>query len=212
MRISGVRKETDDLDLANTAQYLFEAGHLKHQKRTGWWRMGVRDPESVAEHSHRTAIIGYLLASLEEGVNPERVVTLCILHDLPETRTGDLNWMNKRYAPGAKEGEKMALHEQAAQLPSYIATRVLALTEEYEERETCEAKIAKDADTLECLLQCREYALQGYTKGEEWAGMCYDGLRTDTARELARDCLSTDPGKWFEAIQSNPYSQGTANL
>jgi putative hydrolases of HD superfamily len=168
--------------------------------------MGVRDPESVAEHSHRAAILGFLLASLEEGVNPERTAMLCLLHDVPETRIGDLNWVAKRYIR-LKEGEQAALEEQAAQLPSPLVEKVLALTGEYEARESREAQLAKDADTLECLLQSREYAIQGYVKGEEWAGMCYDGLRTETARMLARDCLNTDPGSWFEALQSNPYSQ-----
>lgn len=193
------------MKLVNIAKYFFEVGHLKHQKRTGWWRMGVRDPESVAEHSHRTAVIGYVLASLEEGVNSERVVAICVLHDLPETRTGDLNWMNKRYAPGAKDGEQRALHEQAAQLPSHIAARVLALTEEYEKRSSREGQLAHDADLLECLLQAREYQIQGYTKAFEWANMCFEGLQTETARDLAHACLNTDPGDWFQDLQSNPH-------
>lgn len=194
------------MKLIGIAKYLYEVGSLKHLKRSGWGRMGVRDPESVAEHSHRAAVIGFVLASLEEGVNPEKTATLCLFHDVPETRIGDFNWVAKRYVP-VKEGEQVALNEQTAQLPSHIAEKVLALTGEYEARETREAQLAKDADTLECLLQSREYAIQGYAKGEEWARMCYDGLRTETARNLAHDCLSTNPGEWFEAIQSNPYSR-----
>lgn len=168
--------------------------------------MGVRDPESVAEHSYRTAIIGYVLASLE-GVNPEKTVMICLFHDTAETRIGDLHWVTKRYLH-AKEGEQVALHEQAEQLPQEVAGKVLALAEEYEKRLSREGQLAHDADLLECLLQAREYQMQGYTKAFDWANMCYEGLQTETARDLARACLSTDPGDWFQQLQSNPHSRG----
>src|ERR1041385_3926786 len=99
----------------NIAKYLYEIGHLKHQKRTGLWRIGVRDPESVAEHSYRTAVIGYILASLE-GANPERTAVLCLFHDTAETRIGDMHWITKRYIQ-TKEGEQAAFKEQIEQLP-----------------------------------------------------------------------------------------------
>jgi len=165
--------------------------------------MGVRDPESVAEHSYRTAVIGYILASLE-GVNPEKTAALCLFHDVAETRIGDMHWITKRYLH-AKEGEQTASNEQVEQLPQDIAGSVLALIGEYNERSSREAQVAREADLLECLLQAREYQMQGYTKAFEWANMCYEGLQTETARDLARDCLSTDPGDWFEDLQRNPH-------
>jgi putative hydrolase of HD superfamily len=187
------------------AKYLFEIGHLKHQKRTGWWRMGVRNPESVAEHSYRAAVIGYILASLEEGVNPEKTATMCLFHDAAETRIGDLHWVAKRYLH-VKDGEKAALHEQVEQLPQKIASSVLALIEEYEKRSSREGQLAHEADLLECLLQAREYQMQGYTKAFDWATMCYEGLQTETAKNLAEACLNSDPGDWFQNIQRNPYT------
>jgi putative hydrolase of HD superfamily len=72
------------LKLVGIAKYLYEIGYLKHLKRSGWWRMGVRDPESVAEHSYRTAVIGYVLANLE-GADPEKTASICLFHD---TRVG----------------------------------------------------------------------------------------------------------------------------
>ncbi|GHO59288.1 HD domain-containing protein [Ktedonobacter robiniae] len=197
------------MKLNGIINYLYEVGLLKHQKRTGWWRMMVKDPESVAEHSHRAAVIGYILASLEEGVNAERVAVLCLFHDTSETRTGDLSWLNQRYIAGAKEGERKAILEQTAQLPQVIAQKVVALSEEFNSRVSREAQLAKDADLLECLLQCREYAMQGYVKAQSWADMCYAGLRTETAQNLARECLIADPGQWFETLQENPSSGST---
>jgi putative hydrolases of HD superfamily len=192
------------LKLAGIAKYLYEIGHLKHVKRSGWWRMGVRDPESVAEHSYRTAIIGYVLASLE-GADPEKTASICLFHDVAETRIGDLSWITKRYLH-VKEGEQTASNEQTKRLPQDIAHRILRLVGEYNERSSHEAQLAHEADLLECLLQSREYEMQGYSKGLEWAKICREGLRTETAKNLADVCLNSDPGEWFQDLQSNPHS------
>lgn len=191
-----------NLKLIHIARYLYEIGHLKHQKRTGWWRMGVRDPESVAEHSYRTAVIGYVLAAME-GANPEKTAAMCLFHDTAETRIGDLHWVTKRYLH-TKEAEQTVLNEQMEQLPKEVASAISALTDEYNEKASPEALLAREADLLECLLQSREYEIQGYTKGLEWAKICREGLRNDTAKNLADACLSGDPGDWFQNLQDNP--------
>lgn len=193
------------MKLVNIAKYFYEIGHLKHQKRSGWWRMGVRDPETVAEHSYRAAVIGYVLANME-GANPEKTACICLFHDTAETRIGDLHWVTKQYIRDTKEAEKAVVNDQTSQLPQSLANRIQALIEEYEERSTSEGQLAHEADLLECLLQAREYEMQGYTKGLEWAKMCREGLRTDTAISLADTCLTSDPGAWFQDIQSNPHS------
>ncbi|MGW3651195.1 HD domain-containing protein [Streptomyces sp. NPDC000878] len=54
-------------DLSAVAWFLYEAGALKQTRRTGWWMAGVRDPESVAEHSWRTALLAKV-----EGADPAR--------------------------------------------------------------------------------------------------------------------------------------------
>ena len=192
------------MKLADLANYLYEIGQLKHQKRTGWWRMGVRDPESVAEHSYRTAVIGYILAALEQA-DPEKTAALCLFHDTAETRIGDLHWVTKRYLR-AKEGEQVAFNEQTEQLPQDIANKVRALVGEYEERSSRESLLAREADLLECLLQSREYEMQGYTKGAEWARICREGLQTETAKQLADACLNGDPGEGFQDLQRNPHA------
>lgn len=165
--------------------------------------MGVREPESVAEHSYRTAVIGYVLASLVNA-DPEKTASICLFHDTAETRIGDLHWVAKRYLH-TKEGEQAALNEQTGQLPQEIARRILTLANEYNTRSSKEAQLAHEADLLECLLQAREYEMQGYKKGLEWAKMCYEGLQTKVAKILAEACLNSDPGDWFQDLQNNPH-------
>ena len=58
--------------------------------------LGASGPE-MAEHIFRTSLIGYTLAQLDEEADAGRVVLLCLFHDIPEARTGDLNYVNKKY-------------------------------------------------------------------------------------------------------------------
>jgi putative hydrolase of HD superfamily len=53
--------------------FISEAGMLKRVKRSGWWVLGIKDSESVAEHSFRCAVIGYVIAK-EEVVFPYKVL------------------------------------------------------------------------------------------------------------------------------------------
>lgn len=75
--------------------FLNEVGMLRHTPRSGYKFLGSGQ-ETVAEHSHRTAVIGYVLAK-KTGADAARTVMLCLFHDLPEARTGDFNYVNRLY-------------------------------------------------------------------------------------------------------------------
>jgi putative hydrolases of HD superfamily len=64
-------------EMEGLTKFLYEMGLLKRHKRTGWWIAGIDNPESIAEHSFRTAIIGYLLAVMEGADPPERPRSAC---------------------------------------------------------------------------------------------------------------------------------------
>jgi putative hydrolase of HD superfamily len=75
------------MDSESIAKYLYEVGHLKRVKRSGWWLIGIRDPESVAEHVCRAAVLGYILAVLDGGADPMHVACMCLFHYV------EYNWM-----------------------------------------------------------------------------------------------------------------------
>jgi putative hydrolase of HD superfamily len=187
------------MEMSNIAKYLYEIGQLKRVKRSGWWMAGIADPESVAEHSYRTAILGYLLASLE-GADPMKTAMICLFHDTAEARIGDLHRVAKRYIDGG-EREEVALSEQVERLPPDIAENIVALFHDYEERTSPEADVAHDADLLECLLQAREYQAQGYADAQDWINNCYAGLQTDTAKKIAEACLRVEPNAWWQGLK-----------
>jgi putative hydrolase of HD superfamily len=58
---------------------------------------GVRDPESVAEHSWRTSLIASVIAQLE-GADPANAALLAVWHDSQESRTGDVNYLGRKYS------------------------------------------------------------------------------------------------------------------
>jgi putative hydrolases of HD superfamily len=187
------------LELNEAAKYLYEVGYLKHLKRAGWSMIGIPSPESVAEHSFRTAILGYILASLE-GADPAKTASICLFHDTAETRIGDLHRVAKRYI-NVEEGEQTALAEQVQRLSSEMGATIVSMIEEYEGRETLEGRVAHDADSLECLIQAREYLSQGHAAADDWVTGCYASLKTESAKRLADACMQVEPREWWEGLK-----------
>ncbi|SDL79471.1 putative hydrolases of HD superfamily [Glycomyces sambucus] len=187
-------------ELAGAAGYLLEAGLLKRARRSGWWLAGIRDPESIAEHSWRAALTGMVLASLE-GADPARTAMLCILHDTPETRIGDIPKIGHHYLDATDPETIVA--DQTAECPDPVAGTIRDAIAEFEAGETAEAQCAKDADKLECLIQAVEYRHQGVATVGRWIDSSLAALKTDTARELAQEVLEANPLAW-EQVRARP--------
>jgi putative hydrolase of HD superfamily len=179
--------------LAGIAAYLFEIGSLKNLPRAGWLRLGIPLPESVAEHSFRVGVIGMALAAIE-GADVGRTSALCLLHDSPETRTGDVTAIGRAYIT-TEPAERVSEH-QTAGMPEEAAKVFRDLVAEYEAGQTPEAQVAKDADKLESLLQAVEYQAQGYDT-TPWQETSVTALRTDAGRQLARAIMAADPHSWW---------------
>lgn len=190
---------TDQHDAA-TAAFLIEAGHLKRTKRTGWWIAGIRDPESVAEHSYRVGVIAYVLA-LMEGADANRAATLGLFHDVPETRTGDIPSVGKPFVRLVDAQDVIA--EQTAKLPAALAGPIRDLVAEFEAKETPEARCAKDADKIECLLQAREYEAQGHSLTQPWVDTMVAAVKTEAGRRLAETAARVPVDQWWREIVSS---------
>jgi putative hydrolase of HD superfamily len=174
-----------------------EAGHLKRSKRTGWWVAGITDPESVAEHSWRTAVIAYFIA-LAEGADAERAATIGVFHDLPETRTGDIEYVGRNYLTAA--ADETIAKDQAQDLPEIIADALLGLIRQAAQRSSPEAICARDADKLECLLQAREYQRQGHEDVQQWIDNMAAAVQTETGHALAEMAVRVKPSEWWREV------------
>jgi putative hydrolases of HD superfamily len=177
--------------LKNIANFLFEAGMLKRTPRSGFQFLGS-GAESVAEHIFRTTYIGYALGKLAPGVNVDRMIKMCLFHDLPEARTGDLNYVNKKYVDTREE---KAIDDLARTLP--FGSEIKELIMEFSEGRTEEARLARDADQIEMILALKEYKDVGNQHADEWLGFSLKRLQTDAAKELAKVILETDSSLWW---------------
>lgn len=177
-----------------TVDFLYEIGLLKRYKRTGWQIAGIAEPESIADHSHRTAIAAAVIAS-REGADPERAAFLALFHDTQETRVMDIPYVAKRYVKAAPNTDVTA--EQTIGLPGPLAEVIGSAVGEYEGEESLESRCARDADKLECLLQAVEYREQGNAHTQAWIDTSLAALKTASAKRLAEEALARGPLEWM---------------
>lgn len=183
--------ESISLDLKAISNFFFEVGMLKKISRTGYPFLGSGG-ESVAEHSFRVAIIGHVLSEMAGYENPYRVVLMCLLHDLSETRTGDQNYVHKQYV---QADEKKAYWDATQGLPCSDLYRSLWL--EYSQMETEASLIAHDADQLDLLLELKEQLDLGNPYAKKWIFHLLERLHTEPAKKLASQILETDWTSWW---------------
>jgi len=182
-------------ELRDTTGFLYEIGLLKRYKRTGWSQVGVALPESVADHSFRVSVIASVLAAME-AADPQRAAFLALWHDSQETRTTDLPHLTKNYVSAA--ANEQVTRDQVAPLPPPVAGMISAAVAEYEAAETPEARCARDADKLECLLQAREYQEQGHANVQPWIDSSLAALTTTSAKQLAHEAMAQNSLDWLE--------------
>jgi putative hydrolase of HD superfamily len=188
------------------AQFLYEIGTMRklprmHQQMLlSSWDMS----DNIAAHSHRVTFIGWFLAKME-NVDPYKVVMMCLTHDMDEIRTGDHNWVHKRYI---KIFEEEILKEQLGTLP-FSELEEFAL--EYKERNSKEAIVAKDADLIDQILLLKEYIWQGNKEAVIWLGdkkesienKQFKFLKTKSAIKIAKAIVDESPSNWWHHLSTN---------
>ena len=147
-------------------EFLQMAGRLKRIRRAGWisW-VGIENPESVADHSYRSVLIAMCIADLK-GMDAEKLMRMLLLHDIHEAIIGDYDYFAKKQIGEheVKKREFEAIRRILEVLPEKFKRKYLSLWNEFEERKTLEAKIARQIDQLEMIFQALEYEKEGYDK------------------------------------------------
>ena len=157
---------------------LLEIQRLKRLDRTGWVLRGMPPAaESVAAHSYGVAIVAMLLAdeltSRGVSVDVERVLRIAVLHDLQETRTGDLPRTVADYygREARRAAERAAFDDIVRHAGATHADRYRALHEDYEDRSSLEARLVKAADIVDLLAQALVFERAGARGLDEfWSG------------------------------------------
>eukprot|EP00571_Detonula_confervacea_P000853 CAMPEP_0172327068 /NCGR_PEP_ID=MMETSP1058-20130122/58473_1 /TAXON_ID=83371 /ORGANISM="Detonula confervacea, Strain CCMP 353" /LENGTH=225 /DNA_ID=CAMNT_0013044007 /DNA_START=113 /DNA_END=790 /DNA_ORIENTATION=+ len=135
---------------------------LKTTKRTGWVMRGVHNPESIADHMYRMSLMSMIASFSNGALDTNRCIQLALIHDLAEAKVGDIT---PHCGVSEEDKHRMELEtmEQIQKMlgPLMGGDEILALWKEYEEGATEEAKLLKDLDKIEMILQAQEYEAEG---------------------------------------------------
>ena len=133
---------------------------LKKIPRKGWKeKLGLKNPESVADHSYLTTIMAMIISDLN-GLDTQKILKMSLLHNLPESITGDL--MPEEISKNDKaELENQTMFDIFLKLPQNLADNYSKIWHEYQEAKSKEAKLVHEVDRLEMALQARKYLSEG---------------------------------------------------
>lgn len=182
-------KENFD-EFVNIANFIFEAGILQNTLRSGNTFLDG-GKQSVAAHIYRTTLIGYILSKTLHA-DTLKVVLMCLFHDMEESRTGDLNYLQQRYV---NSNDQKALLDIVDKLS--VKDEILQIVAEYESLKTVEAKIAKDADTLELIFYLKQELDKGNTQAENWIKHAQKRLLTEAGKKLLVAIKNTKYYDWW---------------
>ncbi|KKQ78153.1 MAG: hypothetical protein A3A96_00315 [Candidatus Zambryskibacteria bacterium RIFCSPLOWO2_01_FULL_39_39] len=181
-------KESDNKKITN---FLFEVGILARTPRSGFHFLGTGN-QTVAEHINRVCFIGYMLAEMDGKVDISKVLQMCLFHDISETRISDLNYVHQKYVD---RKEEEAHKDIADSIP--FGAKVFDTIKEYEERQSRESVLVKDADNLEWILALKEEVDTGNTRALKWISSAVKRLKTPFAISLAKEIMETDSNDWW---------------
>lgn len=200
-RSRGVSKAlTNTKDYTKNAKFIYEVGSLRRIIRSHRQTLFVDDvSDTISTHSYRVTIIGWLLAK-EENANPYKVVMMCLTHDLPEARSGDQNWVNKRYV---KVFDDEIINDQIGSLPA--SKDLLEIIKEYEERKSLESILAKDADLIDQICLLREYEMNGSTEATVWlkGKSHYSMIKSKSGKKIADEIMKLKPTSWWHGTSTS---------
>ncbi len=187
----------DYLDILHVAERLKDTP--RHCTTSG------RRRESVAEHSWRLALMASLLRPVFPELDIDKVVRMCLIHDLGECFTGDIPSFSKTRADSEREDE--LLREWVASLPPELSGGMAALYGEMDALETDEAKLYKALDKLEAVIQHNESPLDTWSPNEyelnktygfdavafsEWLTGLREAVLEDTLEKIAQGCAGKE--------------------
>jgi putative hydrolase of HD superfamily len=190
----------DKTDHKHIVEFIFEAGALKSVPRSGWAVLGIKHPESVADHCFRCAVIGYVIACLE-GASVQRVLMMTLFNDIHEARITDLHKMAQHYVD-ARAAEDKSFDDQVRSLPDGIREELSGVHSEYRAQESKESIVARDSDILECLIQAKEYHAHGHKSAALFMKEAPSHLKTDSAKSLWKLAQTMDSNEWWSRVGS----------
>lgn len=176
------------MSVKNLLSFFKVVGRLKSVGRSGWIsQVGVEEPESVADHSFRCAIMAMCIGDLT-NVDTGKLIRMLLLHDVQEALTGDHDAYakEKKGISTVKTQERNGIKKILSVLPPQLGERYFSLWDEFENGITDEAILARDIDKIEMLAQALDYEEKEYDrrKLDAFWVETEKNLRTTTIRSI----------------------------
>ena len=159
-----------------------------------------RRRESVAEHSWRISLMAFLLRREFPELDTDKVVDMCLIHDLGECFTGDIPVFMK--TDSDRDTEDSLLARWVGTLPTGVSEDMAALYAEMDAQETPESKLYKALDKLEAVIQHNESPIDTWEPNEyelnktyafdavafsEWLTALRQEILADTLEKIAEE-------------------------
>ncbi len=176
-------------------EFLYEMGCIRNIART-WKQMLGTNFANVAEHTFRLTWIALVLAKMEGGdLDTGKIAKMALIHDITESRTGDVHYVSRLYTT---RNERLAIEDMLK--GTSVQDEMMEIWEEYEKRESKEARIVKDADTLDVDLELHEQAANGIALEKELHPMREDNVLprfyTESGKKLFTEIMETNVHDW----------------
>lgn len=176
--------------------FLYEIGSLRNIQR-GWRQHFGMDVANILEHTMRVVFLALILARKEGAKDEEKIIKMALVHDLAETRTTDLSYVQKVYVNA--DEEKSADHLFEGTNIWDLRSKVL---HEYEERKSIESRIVKDADNLDIDIELKELEERGSLLPKKFEvfrkHVRKEKLYTKSAKKMWDDIQKSDPVNWHK--------------
>ena len=189
-------------------ELLYELGCLRFIPR-GWSQFLGSNFANLAEHHFRVIWLALLLAKMEKRGNPYKIMKMALVHDLGESRTGDVHYISRQYT---KRDELKAVRDILKN--TSLEKEFLDAWHEYETRKTIEARIVKDADWLDVDLEIMEQKAAGRLHMEAWnqnRKVMHKIFFTKSAKKLVKAIQKSDPLAWYKNAR-NRFTEGDYKL
>ena len=153
----------DETELNGLLTFVLKITDLSRLKRTGWVRAGIRDPERVAGHMFRMALMALILedkAQDDKKILNGSAVVVSLVHDIAECIVGDITPSDNVSVADKHAQEMKAMTTLVKSLPtSRSALEFFNAFERYEEQhpDDPQAQLTKDLDKFDMIMQAFEY-------------------------------------------------------
>jgi putative hydrolases of HD superfamily len=190
-------QNTPDPRIKKSINLAYEAGSLRSIKRL-WAQVLGPTVANNLEHSYRVMLMALIISRMEGKGDEGTILKMGLLHDLCETRSTDIAFLHRMYV---ERHEEKSMHDQ---LTGTLLEPDLATLAIYEQRESIESRIVKDADDIDIDLELQELAAHGNEAAKRFIthnrAAVKAKLYTESAKKLWDMLYATRPDEWQDEI------------